>query len=70
MLEVTGQQVGGVAPVGHPTALRTLVDRELTRFDVVWAGAGDEHSMFATSVTQLLAITGSELVDVAEAAGD
>ena len=70
VLEVTGQQVGGVAPVGHPLPLRTLVDRELTKFDVVWAGAGDDHSMFATNATDLLAMTGVELVDVAEPVGD
>ena len=69
VLEVTGQQVGGVAPIGHPAALRTLVDRELTKFDVVWAGAGDDHSMFATSATGLIAMTGGELVDVAVSAG-
>ena len=70
VLQVTGQQVGGVAPVGHPTALRTLVDQELTNFDVVWAGAGDEHSMFATTATELVAMTGGELVDVAQPAAD
>lgn len=70
VLDVTGQRVGGVAPVGHLMPLRTLVDRELMEFDVVWAGAGDEYSMFATSVTQLVEITGGELVEVSEPAAE
>ncbi|WP_308820131.1 YbaK/EbsC family protein [Pseudonocardia alni] len=70
VFKVTGQRVGGVAPVGHPAPLRTLVDRALANFEVVWAGAGNAHSMFATNAIELLALTGGELVDVAQAAPD
>lgn len=45
----TGQQVGGVAPVGHPRPLRTIVDPALAEFPVIWAGGGDENTMFATT---------------------
>ncbi len=65
VLEHTGQQVGGVAPVGHPRPLRTVVDPELAAFPVVWAGAGDEMTMFATSFEQLLAVTGGTAIPVA-----
>src|SRR5262249_56740936 len=30
----TGQVIGGVAPVGHPAPLRTLVDQHLGSYDV------------------------------------
>src|SRR5579863_8419119 len=33
----TGQVIGGVAPVGHPAPIRTLVDTWLDKYDVVWA---------------------------------
>ena len=36
----TGQPIGGVAPVGHPSPLRTLVDVDLAAFEVVWAAGG------------------------------
>src|ERR671932_972891 len=36
----TGQTIGGVAPVGHPAPLRTLVDRALAHYDEVWAARG------------------------------
>src|SRR5262244_751660 len=39
----TGQRIGGVAPVGHPKPIRTLVDLALEPYDVVWAAAGHAH---------------------------
>jgi prolyl-tRNA editing enzyme YbaK/EbsC (Cys-tRNA(Pro) deacylase) len=53
----TGQVIGGVAPVGHPEPLRTLVDTWLEPYDVVWAAAGHAHTVFPTSFTELLRIT-------------
>ena len=42
VLTSTGQEVGGVAPVGHPTPVRTVVDQALAGYPVVWAGGGNE----------------------------
>ena len=36
----TGFAIGGVAPVGSLTPLRTVVDVSLARYAVVWAAAG------------------------------
>src|SRR5206468_2733052 len=55
--EATGQVIGGVAPVGHPRPLRTLVDRSLGSYDVIWAAAGHAHMVFPTSFAELLRIT-------------
>jgi prolyl-tRNA editing enzyme YbaK/EbsC (Cys-tRNA(Pro) deacylase) len=60
----TGFAIGGVAPVGHPTTLRTLVDTALERYDEVWAAAGHPHSVFPTTYAELLRITGGEPADV------
>ncbi|MGW3624102.1 YbaK/EbsC family protein [Streptomyces sp. NPDC000880] len=57
---VTGQEVGGVAPVGHPHPVRTLVDVTLDEHDHVWAGAGMPHTVFRTTFTELLKLTGGE----------
>jgi prolyl-tRNA editing enzyme YbaK/EbsC (Cys-tRNA(Pro) deacylase) len=54
----TGQPIGGVAPVGHPRPVRTLVDEWLAGHDVVWAAAGHPHTVFPTSYDELLRITG------------
>lgn len=53
----TGQVIGGVAPVGHPSSLRTLVDVALADHAVVWAAAGHAHTVFPTSFEELLRIT-------------
>ncbi|WP_406263358.1 YbaK/EbsC family protein [Streptomyces chartreusis] len=60
VLQVTGQEVGGVAPIGHPAPLRTLVDTALAAYDQVWAGAGLPHTMFCTTFEDLVALTGGE----------
>ncbi len=61
----TGFAIGGVAPVGHLTPLRTVVDVSLARFPVIWAAAGHSHSVFATTYADLLALTGGVALDVA-----
>ena len=55
--EWTGQVIGGVAPVGHPSPIRTLVDTWLDKYDVIWAAAGHPHTVFPTSYTELIRIT-------------
>ena len=59
VLEHTGQEVGGVAPVGHPKKIRTLLDESLQPHELLWAGAGDHSSMFSITYTQLRNITGA-----------
>ena len=54
----TGMAIGGVAPIGHPHPVRTLVDIDLARHEVVWAAAGHPHTVFPTSYGELLRITG------------
>ena len=54
----TGFAIGGVAPVGHPEQLDTVVDAALAEFDAVWAAAGHPHTVFPTTYRQLLEITG------------
>jgi prolyl-tRNA editing enzyme YbaK/EbsC (Cys-tRNA(Pro) deacylase) len=61
----TGQVIGGVAPVGHPAPLRTLVDRALAAYDEVWAAGGIPHAVFPTTFAELVAVTGGDPADVA-----
>ena len=61
----TGQPIGGVAPVGHPHRIRTIVDRDLARHAVVWAAAGHPKSVFPTTYADLLTLTGGKAADVA-----
>lgn len=60
----TGQPIGGVAPVGHPAPVRTLVDEWLREHEVVWAAGGHPHTVFPTTYDELLRITGGTAADV------
>jgi prolyl-tRNA editing enzyme YbaK/EbsC (Cys-tRNA(Pro) deacylase) len=60
VLATTGQEVGGVAPVGHPTRLRTVVDVDLAAYPLLWAGGGDHYTMIAVTYADLLQVTGGQ----------
>jgi prolyl-tRNA editing enzyme YbaK/EbsC (Cys-tRNA(Pro) deacylase) len=62
--EHTGQPIGGVAPLGHPSPVRTIVDTHLATWEVVWAAGGHPHYVFPTSFDELVRITGGEPLDV------
>jgi prolyl-tRNA editing enzyme YbaK/EbsC (Cys-tRNA(Pro) deacylase) len=62
----TGQAIGGVAPVGHPQALRTLVDVWLRDYDLVWAAGGHAHTVFPTSFAELVRITAGTPAEVGD----
>ena len=63
--DTTGQPIGGVAPVGHPAPLLTIVDVWLQKHPVVWAAAGHPHTVFPTTYEELLRLTGGTPADVA-----
>ncbi|MGW1965070.1 YbaK/EbsC family protein [Streptomyces sp. NPDC001935] len=62
--QATGQAIGGVAPVGHPGALPTVVDAALTDYPQLWAAAGTPRTVFPTTVDELLRLTGGLLLPV------
>lgn len=61
----TGFSIGGVSPVGHSSPPVLLLDRELFRFEVVWAAAGHPHGVFRLAPHDLGALTGAPVADVA-----
>ena len=62
----TGFAIGGVAPLGHLTPIRSYYDPRLLDFDVVWAAAGTPRHVFAAAPAALLAATGAEQADFTE----
>ncbi|NBE95379.1 YbaK/EbsC family protein [Nonomuraea sp. KC401] len=60
----TGQPIGGVAPVGHPAPVPTLVDTWLSKHEVVWAAGGHPLTVFPTTFDELVRITGGTPADV------
>jgi prolyl-tRNA editing enzyme YbaK/EbsC (Cys-tRNA(Pro) deacylase) len=64
--ETTGYAIGGVPPFGHRTKTRVLADRSLLEHDVVWAAAGNPHTVFPMEPKDLVTHAGATLVDVRE----
>ena len=55
----TGFSIGGVSPVAHATPPVVLSDRELFRFDQIWAAAGHPHAVFRLRPQDLAGLTGN-----------
>ncbi len=62
----TGFSIGGVSPLAHATPPVTLIDRDLFRFNEIWAAAGHPHGVFRLSPQDLQALTGAPVHDVAQ----
>lgn len=63
----TGYSIGGVSPVGHVHRPVTLVDRELFRFEEIWAAAGHPHGVFKLRPQDLDRLTaGAPVADVTQ----
>ena len=60
----TGFSIGGVSPLAHATPPVTLIDRELFRFDVIWAAAGHPHGVFPLTPDDLVRLTGAPVHEV------
>jgi len=61
----TGQVIGGVAPLGHPKPLRTLVDTALAQYEEIWAAGGIPHAVFPITYPELVRVTAGAPTDVA-----
>jgi prolyl-tRNA editing enzyme YbaK/EbsC (Cys-tRNA(Pro) deacylase) len=62
--EHAGQPIGGVAPLGHPQPIPTIVDRALADYDELWAAGGIPHAVFPLTYRELLLLTGGSELDV------
>lgn len=59
----TGFAIGGVAPVGHVSPVKSFMDPRLLEFPIVWAAAGTPHHVFSISPRTLLEISSSTAAD-------
>jgi prolyl-tRNA editing enzyme YbaK/EbsC (Cys-tRNA(Pro) deacylase) len=62
--DLTGFAIGGVPPLGHANPLATYIDRDLMRYDVVWAAAGTPRAVFAVEPQALRQALGAEIIAV------
>ncbi len=62
----TGQVIGGVAPVGHPRPLVTVIDESLAAYPDLYAAAGTHDTIFRTHFAAHVALTGATVVRTAQ----
>lgn len=56
----SGFSIGGVSPVGWVNQPEiTVIDQALNDYEVAWAAAGHPHSVYPTSFSELVRVTGA-----------
>lgn len=60
----TGFSIGGVSPVAHAAEPVMLIDRELFRFEEIWAAAGHPYAVFPLTPRDLVRLTGAPVADI------
>jgi prolyl-tRNA editing enzyme YbaK/EbsC (Cys-tRNA(Pro) deacylase) len=62
--QATSYSIGGVPPIGFPRPIPTYIDRDLLRYDLVWAAAGTPRHVFPIAPQELVRITGGAVADL------
>jgi prolyl-tRNA editing enzyme YbaK/EbsC (Cys-tRNA(Pro) deacylase) len=63
--ETVGYAIGGIPPVGHTTPLRTILDPDLKKYELIWAAAGTPFAVFQLHPADLADLTKGEWISLA-----
>lgn len=66
--QVTGYAIGGVPPVAHASRIPVYVDRDLRRYDLVYAAGGVPECVFPLTPDELIRVTGGHVADLRQEA--
>ena len=61
----TGYVIGGIPPLAHAQPLVAIVDRDLMRYERVFAAGGTPNAMFPIRPDDLVRVAGGTVADVA-----
>jgi len=64
--EITGYTIGGVSPIGHINKINILIDKNLDRFDKIFAAAGHPNCIFKINFEQLAKLTNGKIEEITE----
>ena len=64
--EITGFAIGGVPPL---LGLPAVMDKNLFRYEQVWAAAGSPYAVFPIAPGELERLAEAKVVDLVEGAG-
>lgn len=62
--EKTGFVIGGVAPIGHATAVMTFIDEDLLQYPSIWAAAGHPKAVFELKPNELVSMTQGQVISI------
>ena len=63
---ITGYTIGGVSPIGHLKKIEILIDKSLSRFNLLFAAAGHPNCVFKIDFTNLNKITNGITEEITE----
>ena len=63
---ITGYTIGGVSPIGHLKKIEVLIDKSLSRFNLLFAAAGHPNCVFKIDFTNLKKITNGITEEITE----
>ena len=63
---ITGYTIGGVSPIGHLKKIEILIDKSLSRFNLLFAAAGHPNCVFKIDFTNLKKITNGVIEEITE----
>ena len=63
---ITGYTIGGVSPVGHLKKIEILIDKSLSRFNLLFAAAGHPNCVFKIDFINLKKITNGNTEEITE----
>ena len=63
---ITGYTIGGVSPIGHLKKIEILIDKSLSRFNLLFAAAGHPNCVFKIDFTNLKKITDGITEEITE----
>jgi prolyl-tRNA editing enzyme YbaK/EbsC (Cys-tRNA(Pro) deacylase) len=64
--ERVGYAIGGVPPAGHNEPLETILDKDLRKYETVWAAAGTPFAVFQLNPSDLEPLTNGRWIDLSE----
>ena len=63
---ITGYTIGGVSPIGHLKKIEILIDKSLSRFNLLFAAAGHPNCVFKIDFANLKKITNGITEEITE----
>lgn len=63
--EITGFAIGGIPPIGHKQIINhVFIDKDLLKFEVLWATAGTPNAVFSLHSSDLSNLTNGKILTI------